>query len=459
MRRQLKSGGEPRGLWRLWSHNAGNIALITALVIVPLTFALGMAFDFTQAQSRQDKLDGIADAAALGAVTPTEMGQQFSQASLQAKTMFLGQAAQVSGVIAVVPDTSCCGDTVAGATVTRNITVKYTAQSQNVFAALLGMPTMTIQGHSSAQSAANPNIDFYMLLDTSPSMEIAATTGDIATMVSNTQTQGGCAFGCHESNPAADNLGNPGGEDNYALARNLGVTLRIDLVNQATQNLMGTARTTASDTGAMYRASINTIDYAPNSLYPINYSVTENQSTAATELTAAQGAAAGIASVEVYDNNCLTQSNCNDDEDSYLDLGLSTANTAMPNPGGGTNNNGDTPQEVLFIVSDGVVDQASANGSCGSSSRLCTAINTQASWCQTIKARGIRIAFLYTTYNPLPTNQFYNNNVAPFQSQIAADAQNCASPGLFFEVNTGGDINAAMQALFEKVVSTARLTQ
>ena len=57
--------------------------------------------------------------------------------------------------------------------------------------------------------------------------------------------QGGCAFGCHETNPAADSLGNPaqassatcnpptgypsGGEDNYALARCLGVQLRIGL--------------------------------------------------------------------------------------------------------------------------------------------------------------------------------------------------------------------------------------
>ena len=62
-------------------------------------------------------------------------------------------------------------------------------------------------------------------------MAIAATQAGINTMVANTPTQGGCGFGCHEFDPAADNLGNagnPGGEDNYALARNLGVTLRID---------------------------------------------------------------------------------------------------------------------------------------------------------------------------------------------------------------------------------------
>ncbi len=34
--------------------------------MIPITFAVGMAFDFTQAQARKDKLDGIADVAALG---------------------------------------------------------------------------------------------------------------------------------------------------------------------------------------------------------------------------------------------------------------------------------------------------------------------------------------------------------------------------------------------------------
>ena len=123
-------------------------------------------------------------------------------------------------------------------------------------------------------------------------------------------------------------------------------------------------------------------------------------------------------------------------------------------PGSGTSSPGDSPQEVLFIVSDGVNDEA-LNGS-----RVIAPINTILSpdTCSAIKGHGVRIAFLYLTYNPLPTNSFYNNNVAPFQDKIAGDAQNCASEGLFFEVNTNGDVTAAMTALFQKAVATAHLT-
>jgi hypothetical protein len=68
------------------------------------------------------------------------------------------------------------------------------------------------------------------------------------------------------------------------------------------------------------------------------------------------------------------------------------------------------------------------------------------------------IAVLYTTYLPLPTNSWYNSWIAPFQSQIATNMESCASPGLYFSITTDGDITAAMQALFQLAVATARLT-
>jgi hypothetical protein len=66
----------------------------------------------------------------------------------------------------------------------------------------------------------------------------------------------------------------------------------------------------------------------------------------------------------------------------------------MPYPGGGTRIAGDTPQEVLFFVTDGVEDEI-VNGS-----RVQSLMDP--SYCTTIKNRGIRIAVLYTTYLPLP---------------------------------------------------------
>ena len=127
----------------------------------------------------------------------------------------------------------------------------------------------------------------------------------------------------------------------------------------------------------------------------------------------------------------------------------------MPLPGTGTP--ASTPQEVLFIVSDGVDDEVSSSCSQTLDGNRCQQpFNT--TWCTTIKNRGIQIAVLYTDYLPLPTNSWYNNWIAPFQNQIAPNMESCASPGMFFSVTTDGDITAAMQTLFQQAVAAARLT-
>jgi hypothetical protein len=168
-------------------------------------------------------------------------------------------------------------------------------------------------------------------------------------------------------------------------------------------------------------------------------------------MNTAKTASNNIQLLQVYSNNCLTQACTSGDTDTNYDNAMTQINSIMPNPGNGTNAQGDTPQEVLFFVTDGVEDELS-NGS-----RVQSLINT--SLCDTIKNRGIRIAVLYTTYYPLTANSWYNTYIAPFQSQIGPTLNSCASPNLFFQVDTGGDISAAMSALFQTAVKSAYIAK
>jgi hypothetical protein len=173
-------------------------------------------------------------------------------------------------------------------------------------------------------------------------------------------------------------------------------------------------------------------------------------------MATAQASAANINVLEVYDNNWLTKTNNNSDTDTNFETAMSSINGTMPSPGLGTPNS--TPQEVLFIVSDGVDDEVSSSCSQSLDGNRCQApFNT--SMCTTIKNRGIQIAVLYTAYLPLPTNSWYNEWIAPFQNQISPNMESCASPGMFFSVTTDGDITAAMQTLFAQAIATARLTK
>ncbi|MHB8286547.1 MAG: TadE/TadG family type IV pilus assembly protein [Caulobacteraceae bacterium] len=464
---------------RLLGERRGNVAIIAALCMIPLTLAIGMGVDYTLQKRAQDQLAGIADAAALVAVTPTAMTGTCTAAATASLNFWKAQSATVNNVVLNTPTVTVCPDTTVGSVLTRNVTVAWSGKSSNSFAGVSGLPTWPLQGSSSAASNLAPEVNFYMLLDTSPSMGIVATTADMAIMVANTSQQGGCAFACHESSPASDSddtIGNPKGtgvyakgEDNYTLAKNLtnsagtkGLPLRIDLVNYAVTSMLQTAAATATANLTTYGISISTIDYQVGQLYQTS-NITQNLSTA----TSTVGT---LAQLEVAYNNCIKTTDCTgpggNDQDSYLDTGLSTLNTlntktysattgpgyAMYKPGNGTKNAGDSPQEVLFIISDGVVDET-LNGN-----RAMDPINTLVDNCTKIKANGIRIAFLYLTYNPLPTNSFYNSNIASFQSRIGPAAQACASAGLYQEVATDQDVTAALNSLFQAAVATARLT-
>ena len=409
------------GMRRFAGGEHAGVAIMFALLLIPLTLLIGMTIDYSRASWRQAQLNAAADSAVLWAVKPALMSQP-DQALIDAATgAFNAEVARMSGINYSPANVSV---SVNDAGLGRIVAVSYQAASQNAFGNLLGMQTISLSGSSQATSSVPPNIDFYLLLDNSPSMAIAATTAGINTMVAHTPDQ--CAFGCHEADTSPN--------DYYGLARSLGVALRMDLVTQATQDLMTTAQQTMNTNNNVYRMAIYTFNTAFNTITSLTSSLSGAQSAAS--------------SIDVYE---VPYQNWQNDAITNYDAGMSGINSVMPNPGNGTTAPGDKPQEVMFFVTDGVEDEM-VNGS-----RQQSLMDN--GWCTTIKNRGIRIAVLYTEYLPLPTNNWYMTHIDPFQPQIGPNLQNCASPGLYFKVTTNGDISAAMNHLFQEAVATAHLTR
>jgi Flp pilus assembly protein TadG len=450
--------------YRFARDRKANVAVIFAIMMVPTIYLLGMALDYTQAQRRQSQLDAAADAAAISAVTPTMMSQSATVAQQTATNIFnaTANALTSSGYLPAAPNLSI---SVGNVGLVRTATVTYTAKSTNNFPSLLGAPAWPIQGTSTASASGAPNINFYLLLDDSPSMGIGATSTDISNLITDTANQpsgsASCGFACHETHPNLDSGANSSTKDNLSIARANNITLRIDLVADATSSLMSTAQSTEAQQNNTYKAAIYTFDYGINTIYAPSGLPSADLATAATQ------AANNIAILQVDHQNCVISGSCSTDYGTNIEGALTSVNSLMPAPGGGTDQTGDTPQEVVFLVTDGVDDKlVSTSSSCsgtpiatGSQYRCQQPINTAE--CTTIKNRGIRIAVLYTEYLQLPTNSWYNTYVAPFNNpssssgQIAQNAQSCASTGLFYDVQSGGDITAALTALFLKVVETA----
>lgn len=444
-------------LWRrLRSDARGNVLMLMGFSVIPLTLATGMAIDYSRASRLQTKLNAAADAAALAAVTQPMMKQDNATAKTTAQNMFNAQAANIPGLVYNVANLTVTIVGTVGAANTRTATVSYTAQSNNAFSGVIGFSQIAIGGTSVAHSDAAPNIDFYMLMDTSPSMLLPATSADLATMTTKT---GGCAFACHQTSTSSSDPGGTskvGGvyQDYYAVARANSLTLRTDLVTKAVQDLTDTATTTAASNGAAYRMGLADFDYMYRQLWPTapvaGFNVDSSLSRVKTHVT--------DATVVTYCNNnnriCGVGDN---DTGTNFTAAFTGALASMPiSPGNGTNVLGDTPQAILFIITDGMRDEN--NGG----TRYIGPIPT--SQCTTIKGRGIRIAILYTEYLPeSASDDWSKSNVRdPYLSptdNISPALINCASSGLFYQVTTNSDISGALSALFQKAVSTAHLTQ
>lgn len=436
-----------RALFRRIGHfrhdSSGNIAVIFTLALMPILSAIGVAVDYSRATQFRSKLQSAVDAASVGSVakkSPAFMaaGSMTGDGSIavgvtDAKAIFDGNMSGITGYTlnSVTPTVTKSGMVITS-------TVTFSADVPTLFLGVMNKSKMTVTGSSTSVSRMPQYIDFYLLMDNSPSMGVGATPADVTKMVNNTSDK--CAFACHDLNDS---------NNYYNKAKSLGVTTRIDVLRTATQQLMDTATATQTYSGqfrmAIYDFGASASTAGLRTLFSLSSS-----------LTSAKTAAGNIDLMTVRGQN-----ENNDQDTQYTNL-FPAMNSAISNPGTGTSG---SPLKYLFFVSDGVADEY--NTSClkpKSGNRCQSPINP--ALCTTIKNRGIKIAVLYTTYLDLPTNAWYNTWIKPFNagpygpspnSQIAQNMAACASPGFYFEVSPTQGISEAMNALFQKAVSDARI--
>lgn len=426
---------------------SGNIALTFGLATLPIIVSVGAAVDYSLANRMKADLDSYADAAALSVVNNASMSLTSAQAEQNAKTFFTAQASTIKrGSVGSVSAT--VKDTTSG----RSAVVKYTASLNTAISGVIGINNIVVNGSSTANSALPVYMDFYMLLDNSPSMGVGATPADVALMVANTSDQ--CAFACHQLDVSPN--------DYYGLAKKLGVTMRIDVVRSATQQLMDTASSSQIASGqfraAIYSFGTTAATMGLTKVFPLSSSL----STAKTK--------AGL-----IDLMTVPYQNYASDTDTNFDDVLADINGEIGTPGDGSSNG--SPQKWLFFVSDGVADAANISCLKGTTAGQDPVTGTKYTRCQeplniasctVMKKRGVKIAVLYTTYLALPTNGWYMSWIDPFNkgpygpspnSEIAANMQACASPGYYFEVSPTDGIADAMKVLFQKATQSARLSK
>jgi len=431
-----------RSFRRFCEDRRGNVAVLFGIAVLPVMGCVGAAVDYSLYNQRRAKITTALDAAVLMATSKTEANLPKDVVKGHATDMFNAQLA-VYGV--TVDNVNFdVNDTASGRTVVGTAS----GVMQTNFMQIMGINSMTVNGSATAQVGLPPYIDFYLLLDNSPSMGVAATPDDVKLMVSKTPDQ--CAFACHNIYKSS-NHSQVDTNTYYDIAKTNHVTMRIDVVRQATQNLMDTATTTAVYPNQFRMA-----------IYTLGSSCTNAGLTTITPLTsslsAAKTAANGI------DLMTVPWQGYNNDQCTDFDGVFSAMSAVTPTSGSGSSTD---PQKFIFFVSDGVAD-AYYPGSClkpTTGGRCQEPLNVDT--CTAIKKNGVKIAVLYTTYLQLPTNNWYMSWIDPFNkgpfgpspnSEIAKSMQACASDGFYFEVSPTQGISDAMNALFQKAVAQAHLT-
>lgn len=453
-----------RILKKLFADRAGNFAIMGAIAIVPILGCAGMAVDFSRAMELKSRLQNAADAAVLGSIAERSAGVAqavgmtkdgpvpLSEAEAEAffKAQSEANSSSINDGTAVEKnksDEEMKLDLVKASVIKDGKDIKanltYQATLKTSFLRILGKDNITISGSASAVYQTQSFMDFYMLLDNTPSMGVAATPADVDKMIAATKNVSdsgsrNCAFACHI---VAEN-GTINANSNYFVAKNNGVAIRIDVVAKAVKALTDEAERQQSYANQFRMAA-----------YTFGETAQDVKLLKVAELTA------DLSKVKTGTQNIKLMSipyqGYNNDQQTSFDSALTKINAEISAPGLGTTSA--NPEKVVFFVSDGVGDSNKPNCTKRlTGSRCQEPIDT--TYCKTLKDRGIKIAVLYTTYLPLTNNSWYNSWIAPFQNEIGTRMQECASPGFYFEVSPTQGIETAMKALFNKVIRTPRLT-
>jgi len=495
----------------------GNVAVITALAMLPMVAAVGCVIDYTSASMIKTKLQAAADAASVATVSvnstviataKTMTGNGTVSGGSTFGTNFfsanLTSAPETTGYTSLTPTATV---TLTGTTVTA--TVSYTAQVPTYFMGIMGFKTLALAGTSTASYTLPTYIDFYLMLDVSGSMSFPSTALEQERLEAvnpdnYSQYPSGCTFACHFTSSGVCGSGEeanipPTSPVNYAKTYNpspggycqgfnisrLGTTpaactssTNCSNITPSDINWSNTLATSCNTDGtsSCIQLRADAVGYAVSDLltYASQHEVVTNQFRVGlypfirylysyfpltTDLTDTGSGTVSYAATQLA---TLLDTGVNSNLGSggtHFENAFPSMNTTISSVGDGTSSSSTLP--YVFLVTDGVDNSQTYSPFTGSDPQI-----FDTSLCTTLKNRGITIAVLYIPYQPIqnPTtfagSEDINVNalIPPESNDVPNNLQSCASPTFYFTANTPTDIDTALKQMFDKATSTAHIS-
>jgi Flp pilus assembly protein TadG len=233
------------------------------------------------------------------------------------------------------------------------------------------------------------------------------------------------------------------------------IQLRLDAVGYAVTQLLTTAYATELNTNVPNQFRIGLYPFIQY-LYPY-FSLTSSINGSPSTPGTINYAAANLATL-LDTGNSPNIDNLGSGG-THFENAFPKMNNLITTVGDGSASNNTQP--FVFFVTDGAQNFQTCCGFSGSNSA--TVMPTGASsYCKPLKARGITISVLYIPYQTIqnPTTIFSNEDGVANANipNISPSLSDCASPGFFFTANSPADITTALNAMFNKALITAHIT-
>ena len=447
----------PGVIRQAWAARSGSLTTITAFSVIPIVGFIGLSVDYGMELAAKSKLDHAADAAVIAAITSaqtyivnyTGSGDPTANAIAVGKAQALAQFKANTGALPAAVPTPTISMNVSGRVLTA--TASYSFTMPTIFMKALGTSTASFSGSAGSTLTIPAFTNIHIVIDTSSSMGIGATTADQQIVYNAT---GGCAVACHHTNTTD-------------IARTKGATLRIDVAKNAVVSAL--KQIISSGNSTRFQVSVWTMSTQFNNVFPLSSKISD-------AITTVQG-------LDITDSA--------KDGGTNTTYSLKYLGNSLGNDGNGLTSA--TAQGYVMLITDGVQDSdmkvkfgsnwvdaydsnfvaysPCQNPNCKSLSGFSVPIIIQAfdpTACATIKSKGYTLMTLNTKYIVPPANLQSNNatlnSVFTFvkdylANSIATNLSSCASSSSYaYAADSPSEITAAVQQMFLAAGAQARIT-
>lgn len=324
-----------RALRRFGASRRGNIAMLTALMLIPVLGIGGIAVDHGLVSMQHSRLTSIADSTALlgarraKALIEASSGDPRARLDILENQLSNHFRAEAGGLNNVRRSIRILRD---GADV--QVYVQWSATTQSVFGSLFDKKSYEISGRSQSILSLKRYLNLFVLVDVSQSMGIGATQAEQERMFNRE----GCMFACHLPAALTDSKMHPG-RTTYEAARLAvpPIDTRVDVARRGVLRIVEMAKEEAGSTPDRIKLGVYTFSNSLSEIVPIDSPIASQFDTIST-----------LVSTRLVLGR--------DEGGSNLMAALRTLESKIVRVGDGSTS--DSPQVAVIVLSDAVANSS-----------------------------------------------------------------------------------------------------